>query len=178
MRALAEAYRRAEETGADRAAADAAVVAAGPAPMGPFALGDLIGLDTMDHVQRDLEAAYGYRFAAGAALGRLVAEGRLGQKSGSGFHPGPAPQAVPDDAGRDVAERYQLGALDEACRCLEEGIAPADDIDVALRLGAGWSAGPFAWADGEGLDAVRARLEALAAAAGPRFTPRDALVAR
>jgi 3-hydroxyacyl-CoA dehydrogenase len=178
VRALVEAYRRAEEVDAYRAAADAAVVAAGPAPMGPFALGDLIGLDTMAHVQRDLETAYGDRFAAGAALGRLVAEGRLGGKTGSGFYSEPPREAVPDAAGRDVAERYLLGAVDEACRCLEEEIAGADDVDLALRLGAGWSAGPFAWARAEGLDAVRDRLETLAGVAGPRFAPRDALVAR
>ena len=77
-----------------------------------------------------------------------------------------------------MAERYQLGALDEACRCLEEGIAPADDIDVALRLGAGWSAGPFAWADGEGAGRRAGAPRGPGRAAGPRFTPRDALVAR
>ena len=50
IRAVAEAYRA--PPGRRRpAAADAAVVAGGPAPMGPFALGDLIGLDTLAHVR-------------------------------------------------------------------------------------------------------------------------------
>ena len=179
LRALAEAFRRAEELDAAPAPADAAVVAAGVAPMGPFALADLIGLDTLAHVRRDLEAAYGERFGAGAGLDRLVAEGRLGQKSGGGFHPGPPAAADPDDAGRDIAERYQLGAVDEACRCLEEEVvAAAGDVDVALRLGAGWSAGPFAWVDGQGVASVRERLERLSAEAGPRFAPRPSLVAR
>ena len=177
VRALSEAYARADELGADRASADAAVVDGGPAPMGPFALGDLIGLDTTLHVQRDLHAAYGERFAAGASLAAEVAAGRLGQKSGAGFVTG-ASAGQADELGPAIAERYYLGALDEACRCLEEGIGALPDIDVAMQLGAGWSAGPLAWADGAGLTEVSRRLDALAAEAGPRFTPREPLTTR
>ena len=68
-----------------------AVVEEGPAPMGPFALGDLIGLDTPLHVQRDLEEAYGDRFAAGDELAALVARGHLGAKTGAGFLDGSPP---------------------------------------------------------------------------------------
>ena len=150
VRALCEAYRRAGEAGADLAAADAAVVGAGPAPMGPFALGDLIGLDTLAHVQGDLVAAYGERFDDGGALAGHVGAGRLGTKSGKGFFAGSPPEAAPDDPGREVAERYYRGALDEAHRCLDEGVASAEDLDLAMRLGAGWSEGPLAWAASEG----------------------------
>lgn len=66
VRALAGTYRHAAATGADGAAADQAVVAEGPAPMGPFALGDLIGLDTLEHIRAHLEQAYGERFGDGA----------------------------------------------------------------------------------------------------------------
>ncbi len=177
VRALSEAYAHADELGADRATADAAVVDCGPAPMGPFALGDLIGLDTTLHVQCDLQAAYGERFAAGTSLAAEVAAGRLGQKSGAGFVTGAAAGRA-DELGAPIAERYYLGALDEACRCLEEGIGALPDIDVAMQLGAGWSAGPLAWADGEGLPEVSRRLDALAAVAGPRFTPREPLTTR
>lgn len=177
VRALSEAYAHADALGADRAGADAAVVDGGPAPMGPFALGDLIGLDTTLHVQRDLQAAYGERFAAGTSLAAEVAAGRLGQKSGQGFVTGAA-AGRPDELGPAIAERYYLGALDEACRCLEEGIGALPDIDVAMRLGGGWSAGPLAWADGEGLPEVSRRLDALAAQADPRFAPREPLTTR
>ena len=122
VRALCEAYRRAAESGAGLAAADAAVVAAGPAPMGPFALGDLIGLDTLHHVQNDLVSAYGERFEDGGLMAGHVAAGRLGAKSGEGFFEGRAPEGEADDLGRDVAERYYLGALDEARRCLDEEV--------------------------------------------------------
>jgi len=178
VRASVEAFRRAEEVGADPAAADAAVVAEGPAPMGAFALGDLVGLDTLAHVASDLQQAYGERFEDGGQLARQVAAGRLGQKSGAGFYEGRPPEATPDAPGGDVARRYYAGALDEACRCLEEEVAALADIDVAMRLGAGWERGPLRYADDIGLPAVVELLKALAAAAGPRFAPRPPLTER
>jgi 3-hydroxybutyryl-CoA dehydrogenase len=145
VRAMATAYRTAAASGADPAAVDAAVVESGPAPMGPFALGDLVGLDTLAHIRRDLEEAYGDRYADAGRLDALVAEGRLGRKSGGGFFAGRAPEAVPDAPAREAAAAYYAAALDEARRCLAEGIAAGEsDVDLAMRLGAGWSAGPLA----------------------------------
>ncbi|MGD9571642.1 MAG: 3-hydroxyacyl-CoA dehydrogenase NAD-binding domain-containing protein [Thermoleophilia bacterium] len=149
VRAMAEAYRAAAGSGADLAAADAAVVAGGPAPMGPFALGDLIGLDTLGHIQRDLEAAYGDRFADAGEIALRVQAGRLGAKSGGGFFDGPAPQADADGPGRGVAERYYESAQDEATRCVAEEIASPADVDLAMRHGCGWSAGPLEWVGGD-----------------------------
>ncbi len=177
VRAMAESYRHATTTGVDPAAVDAAVAAAGPAPMGPFALGDLIGLDTMGHVQRDLEDAYGERFTDAGTITAQVAHGRLGRKNGLGFlAPGAADPVIGDDA-RTAAERYYLGAVDEALRCDEEGIAARSDIDTAMCLGAGWEHGPLAWADAAGATQILARMQELAETAGTRFTPK-ALLAR
>jgi 3-hydroxybutyryl-CoA dehydrogenase len=148
-RALSAAYREAAEGGADRAAADAAVVAAGPAPMGAFALGDLIGLDTLGHILRDLREAYGDRFDDAGTVDAEVSAGRLGAKSGGGLLPegagtgDAAPAPEPDDAARAVAAAYYRGARDEAERCLDEGIAARDDIATAMMLGCGWEAGPL-----------------------------------
>ena len=143
VRALVESYRRAAELGADLAAADRAVVDGGPAPMGPFALGDLIGLDTLGHIQRDLEQAYGGRFDDGGEIGRRVDTDRLGKKSGAGFFDGDAPAVDADEDGREVAARYYASALDEARRCVEEEIAAPADVDAAMRHGCGWQAGPL-----------------------------------
>jgi 3-hydroxyacyl-CoA dehydrogenase len=150
VRALVEAYRHSAEIGADLAAADRAVIDDGPAPMGPFALGDLIGLDTLGHIQRDLEDAYGARFADGGEIGRRVDAGRLGKKSGAGFFDGDAPEADADAAGREVAARYYAGAIDEARRCVDEEIAAPDDVDAAMRYGCGWETGPLDWARSTG----------------------------
>jgi len=177
VRALVEAYRHAEAAGAARRSADAAVIASGPAPMGPFALGDLIGLDVAAHVRRDLEAAYGDRFEDGGVLDREVAAGRLGDKSGAGLLAG-CEETPPDDLGPEVAERYYLGALEEACRCLDEEVAALEDIDVAVRLGAGWSEGPLEWADNAGLARLADRMDALAVAGVDRLRAPELLRAR
>lgn len=174
-RALAEAYRAAAASGAGRVAVDASVVATGPAPMGPYALGDLVGLDTLAHVISDLTSAYGGRFSDAGACAAEVAAGRLGAKSGGGFYEGRAPEGDTDDAGRAVAERYYLGAFDEACRCIDEGVADLGDVDAAIRLGCGWSEGPLRWADDQGLAAIATRLEALA---DGDLTPREPLTSR
>jgi 3-hydroxybutyryl-CoA dehydrogenase len=143
VRAMVGAYRAAAASGADPAAVDAAVAASGPAPMGPYALGDLIGLDTLASIGADLVAAYGERFSDGGVLAPLVAAGRLGRKSGGGFFDGPpaGDAGAPGPEATAAAAAYYDGARDEARRCRDEGVAAPGDIDVALRLGAGWSAG-------------------------------------
>jgi 3-hydroxybutyryl-CoA dehydrogenase len=56
-------------------------------PMGPFALVDYIGLDTICYIANVLFDEFREaRFAAPPLLRRLVATGRLGRKSGHGFY--------------------------------------------------------------------------------------------
>lgn len=52
---------------------------------GPFAIGDMAGLDVYESAYRTLEKAYGERFAAPEALVVTVDEGNIGLKSGHGF---------------------------------------------------------------------------------------------
>lgn len=52
---------------------------------GPFAIGDMAGLDVYESAYRTLEKAYGERFAAPEALVATVNEGNVGLKSGHGF---------------------------------------------------------------------------------------------
>ncbi len=66
---------------------DELLVAQAGHPMGPFALLDLIGLDVALAAQRSIFAADGRpRLRPAPLLEALVAEGRLGRKSGAGFH--------------------------------------------------------------------------------------------
>lgn len=66
---------------------DAAMVAGCGHPMGPLALLDLIGLDTVLHVARTLHAEHGQpHLAPPPLLARMVEAGRLGRKTGRGFH--------------------------------------------------------------------------------------------
>jgi 3-hydroxybutyryl-CoA dehydrogenase len=55
-------------------------------PMGPLELADRVGLDTVLFVLDDLHEVYGDAFAAPPLLREMVAEGKLGRKSGSGFY--------------------------------------------------------------------------------------------
>ena len=81
-----------------------------------------------------------------------------------------------DPATRDrIVERIELAIVNEAYRARDEGVAAEDDIDRALRLGAGHPAGPFErWAERGGAAAVRDRLRTYADQ-GPRFVPAPGL---
>ena len=54
-------------------------------PVGPLRLSDIVGLDVRLDVARALAAAHGPRFAPPRILETMVAEGKLGVKSGQGF---------------------------------------------------------------------------------------------
>ncbi len=51
-----------------------------------------------------------------------------------------------------VVNRILFPVLNEACYALQEGLAPARDIDAAMKAGAGFPMGPFELADLVGLD--------------------------
>jgi 3-hydroxybutyryl-CoA dehydrogenase len=88
MLAVNEAARVVEEGTADAATVDRVFRECMGHAMGPLETADLIGLDTvlrsLEVLARHVDA---HRFAPAALLVRLVAEGRLGRKSGRGFYP-------------------------------------------------------------------------------------------
>ena len=66
--------------------------------------------------------------------------------------------------------------INEAARSLEEGVATAEEIDVAMRLGVNYPQGPLRWADQIGLDEVLAVLEGLRRETGDdRYRPAPLL---
>jgi len=65
---------------------DKIVTDAKAAPMGPFFLGDLLGLDTVLHVAEHLHESLGDRFYVMPKMKELVEAGNLGQKTGKGFY--------------------------------------------------------------------------------------------
>ena len=171
--AVSELWRAQEEQDLDIGALDEAVAQSRAAPIGPFALADMLGLDTVLHVAEHLHEAFGERFHVHAGMRELVARGELGVKTGSGFYEAGAPRTSGGEPG-DVAaliERFALKALVECCLVLEEGVASARDIDVALMAGAGLVPPPFARADAAGLGEVLTQLERAAAEWGEGFSP-------
>jgi 3-hydroxyacyl-CoA dehydrogenase len=83
---VSELWRFQEETGAEIKEIDKVVSESKAAPMGPFFLTDLLGLDTVLHVAEHLKESYGDRFFVHKQMQDLVAEGNLGAKTGKGFY--------------------------------------------------------------------------------------------
>jgi 3-hydroxyacyl-CoA dehydrogenase len=81
-----ELWRLQEETGIPIPELDEAISEAKIAPMGPFYLADLLGLDTVLHVAEHLKEAYGDRFFVHQRMRELVQSGDLGAKTGKGFY--------------------------------------------------------------------------------------------
>ena len=149
------------------------------APMGPFFLTDLLGLDTVLHVAEHLNESYGETFYVHQGLKQLVAEGKLGAKSGGEGFFKDGEQTIPGDADPDAEELVAMftgRALIESCLLLEEGICSVRDIDLGMMAGAGLDPRrgllpPFWKADVEGLDKVLEKLEQLEEKHGERFAP-------
>jgi enoyl-CoA hydratase/3-hydroxyacyl-CoA dehydrogenase len=175
--AVGEIWRAQEEQGLSIKKIDEAVGAQNVAPMGPFFLVDLLGLDTVLHVAQHLNEAYGESFYVHQGMRRLVDEGKLGAKSGgSGFYENGEPQiegeGEPD--GEALAELMSLKALVEACAVLEEDVCTVREIDLGMMAGAGMDPRrgifpPFMKADMIGLDEILEKLDAAESEHGERF---------
>jgi len=83
---VSELWKFQQETGIDIKEIDKIVADSKAAPMGPFFLTDLLGLDTVLHVAEYLRESYGDRFFVHKQMQELVAAGDLGAKTGKGFY--------------------------------------------------------------------------------------------
>ena len=81
-----EAMRMVEDGVASAADIDRAMEIGYRHPMGPLKLTDLVGLDVRLDIARNLQRAYGDRYAPPRVLEELVAAGKLGKKTGEGFY--------------------------------------------------------------------------------------------
>jgi 3-hydroxyacyl-CoA dehydrogenase len=170
--------------------------------MGPFAVTDLVGLDVGQLIRKRqrLNLPQGARFSA--IEDAIVATGRLGQKSGSGWYSygANARSGTPDPEMLALIDRYRkergftprmIGADEIIARCiysvinegakeLEEGIAiRSSDIDVAAVYGYGfpaWRGGPMQYADEIGLATVAKTVESFYASQGYWWQPSKLLL--
>lgn len=147
-------------------------------PMGPIELADVVGLDIALHVGGILAKAFGGPSVA--TIQHLVAEKKLGRKTGQGFYlwrdgkpvKPPAPDAtVPPD----LTDRMILLMLNESVAVLREQVLDdADLIDAGVIFGTGFApfrGGPLQYARSRGIANVVARLEELARTYGEHFNP-------
>src|SRR5690606_13382940 len=144
-------------------------------PMGPLRLCDEIGIDVVHHVATDLERRLAHPVPVDVTLGRMMADGRLGRKTGAGSydHDGPArkdaSEAGPEDA--LLQDRLVLLMVDEAARVLGEGgVESAEDVDCGMITGTGWApfrSGPLRYAEARGVREIVLRLEELTRTVGP-----------
>ena len=113
-------------------------------PVGPLELADVVGLDICLHVAEVLAGPMG--LPVPRLLRERVTAGKLGRKRGEGFYrwvkgrPQRAHGRVQVD--RHLQERLIGKLLDEARRCLDDGIvADADLVDAGVIFGTGFA--PF-----------------------------------
>src|SRR3954452_19430416 len=102
---------------------------------GPFVRADLRGLDDVLAAMEEAEERYGDAFAPPLTLRRLVAQGRLGAKSGQGFYPYPQP-----DEGYEQAVVKLETRGDVAIAWLDNPPANSISPDVIAGLGQVWDA--------------------------------------
>lgn len=164
-------------------------------PMGPMRLADEVGLDVAAKVGHILTEAFGERLPFPLWLDRLPESGRLGLKNGRGIYRyegrkekevdpavyaeiGVRPTRRAPDLGK-LARRMVLPMINEAARCLDEGIVEGPGpLDLAMIFGTGFPpfrGGLCRWADGEGLPRLVDELVSLAREVAPRHEPCDAL---
>jgi 3-hydroxybutyryl-CoA dehydrogenase len=168
--------------------------------MGPFELMDLIGIDVNFGVARSFhEQSFGEpRWRPHPIQARMVASGRLGRKSGRGFYryakdtpyrerdpdvAEPRPIADDDELLERVAGplaprvlgRIAAQIVNEACFALGEGVASAEDIDTAMRLGFNWPIGPLQWGTRMGWARALGVLEELRELEGEAYRPAPLL---
>ena len=195
-----EAGRLLDE-GAAIDAIDAALVAFG-FPVGPITLLDEVGIDVGGKVGLVLADALGVRMTPSEAMRRVVTAGRLGRKGRSGFYRydesgkkgdvdnsiyqiigatarAKAGQHV-DIPAEEMVRRCLLAMVNEAARCLQEGILRSvRDGDVGAVFGIGFPpfrGGPFRYVDTIGAASIVRQLQELNTRHPPRFEAAELLV--
>lgn len=128
-------------------------------PMGPIALADAVGLDVCVSVANHLGKYFDTPIPQ--RLTELVAQGKLGRKSGEGFYKydkrGKAirPDQPYSGSLEDISDRLVLRMLNEAFACLREGVVADDDLlDAGMVFGTGFApfrGGPIHYAKSQGI---------------------------
>ena len=187
-----EAQRMVEAGVADAATIDLAMREVGGFRMGPMELTDLIGQDVNLAVGTSVWEQTGHdeRYTPTELQRQLVADGRLGRKSGQGvFRYDGSGQPLDASPDRALAVALTAGPIvtnpvgrtvamlvNEAVDLVARGEASPEDVDTAMELGTNYPKGPIAWGAEIGFDVIAEQLRHLDAAfPGGRYRPSPAL---
>jgi 3-hydroxyacyl-CoA dehydrogenase len=166
-------------------------------PMGPFAMGDLAGLDVGWRIRQGRAATRDARERYSTLADRICERGRFGQKTGAGWYryedgsraPVPDPEIetlileTSEELGRtrrdiddrEILERCLYPLINEGAKILEEGLAiRSSDIDVIWIYGYGFPihrGGPMFHADRVGPKAIFEVLSRLSQEHGELLKP-------
>jgi 3-hydroxyacyl-CoA dehydrogenase len=171
-------------------------------PMGPFAMGDMAGLDVGWLVRKGRTAARPTNEEYGGTIPDRICElGRFGQKTSGGYYDyregdrTPVPNAEvqeiiehvskeknikrQDISDEDTVKRSLYPLINIGAQILDEGMAMRpSDIDIIYINGYGFPAyrgGPMHWADSIGLENVLVDLKRFHAEFGERWRPAPLL---
>ena len=165
-------------------------------PVGPITLLDEVGVDIGAKIMPILVAELGERFQGPDVFDKLLNDDRKGRKSGKGFYTYKGKNKEVDKsvykllslspesklAEKDIAMRCVLPMLNEAVRCLDEGIIRSPrDGDIGAIFGIGFPpflGGPFRYMDQIGIEKLVEIMNEHAQKYGDRFAPCDGLLTR
>lgn len=159
-------------------------------PVGPITLLDEVGIDVGSHIMKVLSPAFGDRLSVPEQMALVEKEERKGRKNSKGFYTyADGKKGEPDTsiyshfggssrkgmAASIIEDRCALVFLNEAARCLDEGIlASEDDGDLGAVFGLGFPpfrGGPFHYSRTVGKEKIKTRLQELSKTYGKRFEP-------
>ena len=160
-------------------------------PMGPLRLIDEVGVDVANHVAETIAQNFANRLRTPGLLAAMMQDSLLGRKNGRGFYLHDK-RSKGSDVNEDV-ERFKKGAsaaaltreelrqrmillmVNEAARCLEEGIVgEAADVDFGMVMGTGFApfrGGPLRYADSAGVPQLVEEMYKLASKGERQFAP-------
>ena len=170
-------------------------------PMGPFAMGDLAGLDVGWRIRKGKAATRPNHLRYSPIADRICEMGRFGQKTRAGWYlyeegsrvpvPDPEIEKLVVETSKELGiERREIGEqeiiercfyplVNEGAKILEEGLAlRASDIDVIWIHGYGfprYRGGPMFWADSVGLGPIHEAMERFHAEHGEVMAPAPLL---
>ncbi len=165
-------------------------------PVDPITLLDEVGVDIGAKIMPILVNELGERFKGPDVFDTLLNDGRKGRKSGKGFYTYKGKKKEVDKSvykllnltpesklsDNDIALRCVLPMLNEAVRCLDDGIIRSPrDGDIGAIFGIGFPpflGGAFRYMDQFGLKELVEKMNEFASKYGDRYAPCDGLLTR